>query len=235
MAGLESVAMGRVSLWKVKMSLIYPDYLILMLLLYSRAFPPRLIGEDDEQGQEPIAPVLIPGLDSFNHSRRSKVTWTWHRHPTEHITLTLHQSLEAGKQVFNSYGPKSNEELIASYGFVNEEMDDDTVTLKLGGVHQSGAAQQHYWRYNEKCPPLLLEEVQAALCQTSQGETDVEMSELELEGEAMDMIAGLLEAKIAAFEATQRQVDEALTEGISKRSSVRHCIVIYRKSESEKG
>jgi hypothetical protein len=160
------------------------------------------------------------------------VTWTWHEQPTEHITLTLHQSLRRGKQVFNSYGPKSNEELIASYGFVNEDMDDDTVTLKLGGLKQGGKAQQHHWRYNEKCPPLLLDEVRVALHQSSQSGQDEAFSELEQEGEAMDMIAALLEAKITAFEASQKQIDETLIGDILIRSSVRHCITVYRQSKS---
>lgn len=205
----------------------------ILLIPLSRAFPPRLLGEEGEG----IAPVLIPGLDSFNHSREAKVTWTWDNDPIEHITLTLHQPTYNGKQVFNSYGPKSNEELIASYGFVNEGMDDDVVTLKLGGQRSSTTIQQHQqqqhqWRYRDPCPPLLLAEVKAAL---RQGQDDVQApagDEIMQEGEALDTIASLLEAKIAAFDAAQRHVDQALKEGISTRDAVRRCITIYRRSES---
>ena len=40
--------------------------------------------------------------------------------------------MRAGKEAFNNYGPKSNEELLLSYGFVLDSNPDDTVILKLG-------------------------------------------------------------------------------------------------------
>jgi hypothetical protein len=220
--------MGRDCIWQVGSVTSFAMCSASYYSALSRAFPPRLLGEVGEG----IAPVLIPGLDSFNHSREAKVTWTWNKEPTEHITLTLHQPLYNAKQVFNSYGPKSNEELIASYGFVNEGMDDDVVTLKLGGQNQTKTQQQHHWRYQGQCPPLLLEEVKAALRQGQDDEQSLVSDELIQEGEALDTVAGLLEAKIVAFEAAQRRVDEDLKEGTSIRDAVRHCITVYRRSES---
>lgn len=163
------------------------------------------------------------------------MTWTYQTEPSEHITLTIHQAVQKDEQVFNSYGPKSNEDLLAAYGFVNEGMEDDAVTLKLGGKADKGEAQQHYWRYDEPCPPALLQEIYVALqAGNGQGAVD-EMSEedrLMQEGEAMDTVVGLLEQKIAAFEASQQTVEETLLQnGAAIRREVRNSIVVYRKSE----
>jgi hypothetical protein len=38
----------------------------------------------------------------------------------------------AGSQLYNNYGPKSNEELLLGYGFAIEDNPDDVVALKLG-------------------------------------------------------------------------------------------------------
>ena len=42
------------------------------------------------------------------------------------------QATSAGSQVFNNYGPKSNEEFLLGYGFVIDPNPDDTVILRLG-------------------------------------------------------------------------------------------------------
>jgi hypothetical protein len=163
------------------------------------------------------------------------VTWTWHPLPREEVTLTLHQSLNKGEQVFNSYGPKSNEDLLASYGFVNDGMEDDTVTLKLGGSLKDGQSQQHYWRLNESCPPALLQEVRSILGQgDSQEVGDASSTELLEEGEAMDTIVDLLEQKLAVFDATQKENDsvDKTNSAAGIRDSVRHDVDVYRQSES---
>lgn len=165
------------------------------------------------------------------------MTWTWHTSPTEHITLTLHQALSKYDQVFNSYGPKSNEDLLASYGFVNEGMEDDTVTLKLGGTSLHGQVpKQHYWKYGQGCPSGLLEEVMAALRhsrdaqQTEEKESSDMAEQLMEEGEAMDTIVQLLEHKIHSFESAQKDID-ANVDSSSVRNSVRDNVNIYRHGE----
>ena len=176
------------------------------------------------------APILIPGLDSFNHSRQAKVTWTWHAFPREDITLTLHQRTSKGEQVFNSYGPKSNEDLLASYAFVNEGMEDDAVTLKLGG--SGGSGQQHYWRLDEPCPEALLQEVRSALKKGAEQESQSNSEEnLMEEGEAIDVIIDMLEQKSAAFHFTQQLVDEARQQEETIRESVLRNVVVYRQSK----
>ena len=58
---------------------------------------------DDPEGK---APVLIPGLDLLNHDPCSKVAWMWDIHS---YILKTDERLEGGAEVFNNYGPKSNE------------------------------------------------------------------------------------------------------------------------------
>ncbi|UZJ54971.1 hypothetical protein CBS101457_004291 [Exobasidium rhododendri] len=201
----------------------------------SRAFPPRLLGEDNAANARIVAPILIPGLDAFNHSRQAKVTWTFNALPQQHITLTLHRSVCKGDQVFNSYGPKSNEDLLASYGFVNEGLEDDTITLKLGGTEHGQTHQQHYWRYEEPCPPALLEEVRSILLLAPDANSRVvetRVDRLEQEGEALCVIVDLLEQKCAAFKAAQVEIETASRTGETEafRESVRRNVNVYRNS-----
>lgn len=45
---------------------------------------------------------------------------------------TFHDSI--GQQAFNTYGPKSNEELLLGYGFTTKDNPADSITLKLGSL-----------------------------------------------------------------------------------------------------
>jgi hypothetical protein len=66
--------------------------------------------------------------------------------------------------VFNNYGPKSNEELLLSYGFVIENNPDDTVILRLAGQAGAGttpepathAGGRYVLRRNGEIPQELL-------------------------------------------------------------------------------
>lgn len=199
--------------------------------LLSRAFPIKVIGETN--ADEVSAPILVPGLDFFNHSRDAKVTWTWVSKPGEsQVTLTLHNRCKKDEQVFNSYGPKSNEELLASYGFVNDGMEDDAVTLKLGGYVNGVPPQQHYWRYNEPCPPDLLEEVKEVLRDGEEWEEGGDPTE-HLMGEQVrvDVVIDMLKAKIEAFDTVSNQVDITLKSDPLIRPSVAYMINVYRKGE----
>lgn len=122
----------------------------------SRAFPPKMLGDDDFSG-----PVLLPGVDAFNHARGVPVAWVYPCAPTsdpakaaisvattQHgdklftVSLTMHYKVEQGNQAFNNYGAKSNEEFLAGYGFVLDPGLDDTLALVLGGASQSQQSQE---------------------------------------------------------------------------------------------
>ena len=65
----------------------------------------RNIERDDSV--EPGSPVLIPGLDILNHRPFEKVTWQW---GSVNSRLVNNEAVPSGFQIFNNYGPKSNEE-----------------------------------------------------------------------------------------------------------------------------
>ncbi|KAG0027934.1 hypothetical protein BGZ82_008703 [Podila clonocystis] len=87
----------------------------------SRAYPAHLFGECRE-GEV----VLIPLADMLNHQSRHKISWL----KTPQGLQMSGSAVKKGEQVFNNYGPKSNEELLVGYGFCIEDNADDMVTLK---------------------------------------------------------------------------------------------------------
>lgn len=73
-------------------------------------------------------PVLFPGLDIGNHSNEAKIEYIFDpgRFNIKTNTATL-----AGEEVFNNYGPKSNDELLLGYGFCIPRNPYNTVSLML--------------------------------------------------------------------------------------------------------
>ncbi|KAG0321301.1 hypothetical protein BGZ99_003980 [Dissophora globulifera] len=93
-------------------------------VLSSRAFPAHLFGGGIE-GEI----VLIPlggKLDTLNHKSRQKATWI----KTPQGLEMSGGAISKGDQIFNNYGPKSNEELLVGYGFCIEDNLDDLVVIK---------------------------------------------------------------------------------------------------------
>ncbi|GJJ70071.1 hypothetical protein EMPS_02420 [Entomortierella parvispora] len=90
-------------------------------VISSRTFPAHLFG-DDVEGEL----VLIPLGDTLNHKSRHKVTWIKTPQGLEMSSAAVGK----GEQMYNNYGPKSNEELLVGYGFCTVDNEDDTVTLK---------------------------------------------------------------------------------------------------------
>ncbi|KAJ1648736.1 hypothetical protein LPJ64_000055 [Coemansia asiatica] len=78
----------------------------------SRAFSKELVRGYDEQTAS--SEVLLPLLDMMNHQPRRRVTWAALDSGIEFVTGTV---IKAGEQIFNNYGPKSNEELMMGFGF----------------------------------------------------------------------------------------------------------------------
>ncbi|CAO1628651.1 unnamed protein product [Sympodiomycopsis kandeliae] len=119
----------------------------------SRAFPPKMLtANPNHKGCS--TPVLLPGVDAFNHSRGMPVSWLYPsdsdtKSDTDVVQLVMHYPLNKGAQAFNNYGPKSNEEFLAGYGFVTDEYLDDTLTLALGG----GPSQSNQGQVSSSIPP----------------------------------------------------------------------------------
>jgi len=71
---------------------------------------------------------LWPGIDMLNHRRGQKITWKVENGMVHFIT---DEDLEAGKECFNNYGPKGNEEFLMGYGFCIENNPDDYCRVKV--------------------------------------------------------------------------------------------------------
>ncbi|KAG0277478.1 hypothetical protein BGZ95_005876 [Linnemannia exigua] len=106
---------------KVEDGYTWERFLWAKTVISSRTFPASLFG-NETQGEI----VLIPLADSLNHKSRHKITWI---KTAEGLQMTS-AAIKKGDQVFNNYGPKSNEELLTGYGFCIENNADDLVTLK---------------------------------------------------------------------------------------------------------
>ncbi|KAK9245880.1 hypothetical protein V1506DRAFT_536908 [Lipomyces tetrasporus] len=100
-------------------------YLWACTVLSSRSFPSSIVfgtSKDDSY------PVLVPLVDSLNHKPQVPVYWSA---TADSFTISSGNSIAAGDEVFNNYGPKGNEELLMGYGFCLEDNAFDVVTLKL--------------------------------------------------------------------------------------------------------
>ncbi|KAK5723589.1 hypothetical protein LTR15_005288 [Elasticomyces elasticus] len=72
--------------------------------------------------------VLFPVQDAGNHSNNAHVDWAY---DPGRFSVSLTDSVEAGAEVFNNYGPKGNDELLMGYGFCIPDNPYDTVMLTL--------------------------------------------------------------------------------------------------------
>jgi hypothetical protein len=85
-------------------------------------------------------PILLPGIDLFNHKQGTPVTWTSHSpsssSPLERsgnaVGFGVRSTISKGQQIFNNYGPKGNEELCLGYGFMESGNVYTNVAIKLG-------------------------------------------------------------------------------------------------------
>ncbi|KAI9638021.1 uncharacterized protein MKK02DRAFT_36002 [Dioszegia hungarica] len=141
-----------------KDGLTWDRYLLTATYLSSRAFPSKLLRLPDTgssttsaiqtSDEEDSHPVLLPGVDLFNHARGQPIVWLSSETPstshgsTKTISLVTPAAHSKGAQLFNNYGPKPNEELLLGYGFVIDDNPDDVVALKLGSQKASGTVTE---------------------------------------------------------------------------------------------
>ncbi|GCF01348.1 hypothetical protein ZYGM_000758 [Zygosaccharomyces mellis] len=116
---LKPASRGQFSSWSS-----FSAFLWSHLILLSRAFPEYIIDPHCHEGSV----ILLPLLDLLNHSAHSKVQWY-----SEEGAFCLEQNdgITKGQELFNNYGAKGNEELLAGYGFVQEDNEFDYVALKI--------------------------------------------------------------------------------------------------------
>lgn len=75
--------------------------------------------------------VLAPGLDLLNHKcDASEVSYEYFK---DAFALCVEDKIDKGREVFASYGKKTNAELLLNYGFVEENNVHDTYIFPDGG------------------------------------------------------------------------------------------------------
>jgi hypothetical protein len=72
--------------------------------------------------------VLLPLLDILNHKPLAKVEW---QPRTGFVGLQVLEDYGPGEEVFNNYGPRDNESLLLSYGFIIPGNPFDHVLLAI--------------------------------------------------------------------------------------------------------
>lgn len=72
--------------------------------------------------------VLLPLLDILNHRPAALVEW---QAEINHVGLQIEQGYSSGEEVCNNYGPRDNEGLLMSYGFVLEDNPFEHVLISI--------------------------------------------------------------------------------------------------------
>ncbi|KAL1932934.1 hypothetical protein VTP01DRAFT_8612 [Rhizomucor pusillus] len=109
--------------------LTWDEFLWAYSVLSSRSFPYSLLDPSFTENDD--FEVLFPLLDALNHRPNTKITWERRGDPINGtLAFITGQEYKAGEQLYNNYGPKSNEELLLGYGFCFEYNEFDYVALK---------------------------------------------------------------------------------------------------------
>ncbi|CAO0790009.1 unnamed protein product [Mucor circinelloides] len=110
-----------------KDDITWEDFLWGYSVFTSRAFPYTLIDPTSKDQSE----VLFPLVDALNHKPNTKITWSRNGDPeTGSLSFVAGQAYNMGEEIFNNYGPKSNEELLLGYGFCFEYNEFDHIAIK---------------------------------------------------------------------------------------------------------
>lgn len=71
---------------------------------------------------------LLPALDMFNHHHEASMLW----HNTgQRLIFSNVYALQCGQEIFNNYGYKGNEELLAGYGFALQHNPYNTFAVRV--------------------------------------------------------------------------------------------------------
>ncbi|GAA5935662.1 SET domain-containing protein [Sporobolomyces koalae] len=251
-----------IPLQEVRDLLTWQDWLWACTIISSRAFPSHLL-DGDKSGS---TPVLFPGIDMLNHKPTAKLTWSSDVHVTTSATnkqgkdgkgmlsIVVDEPVPVDTQVFNTYGAKSNEELLLGYGFVLSDPNPaDCVALKLSLPPNCSLelfdlihllkleGMRHFVGRNGRLPdelqaqmrlllspPELIQDLLEAV-KTAEGAHWTEFVEFlgwETELDMLDTLEGMLESKLAALKGIDaaQPLDGA-------REDVRQMIEVYRQGQ----
>jgi hypothetical protein len=205
-------------------------YLTAASHISSRAFPstilsatPTLVASDDTE------PVLLPGVDAFNHARAQPVSWFVKttakdkglRHAT--ISLVLHAPTPAQGEIFNNYGPKPNSEFILGYGFSIPRNPDDTIILKIGGG--IGIRLPQSWQIGRKGRGLenLWSELLSIVSSGEQTTVEHRLDAADMLGEMTHTLIEKLPKHSHPQEGVREDVYKMWNDYIEGKSNVLHC------------
>ncbi|RMD42125.1 hypothetical protein DV735_g3008, partial [Chaetothyriales sp. CBS 134920] len=110
---------------------------------------PRLPEEIEDLFIERFS-VLLPLLDILNHWPATRVEW---QSRSSFVGMQVLDGYEAGQELYNNYGPKDNEGLLLSYGFVIPSNPFDHVVIALKVPEGSPLAVTRTWPKHERSHP----------------------------------------------------------------------------------
>ncbi|KAJ3179732.1 hypothetical protein HDU85_004731 [Gaertneriomyces sp. JEL0708] len=129
-------------------SLTWENFLWAYSAISSRAFPrsrpaPSASVSKDSAADDTTSAAselcLYPILDMLNHRRAERIEW---RLTDENVTFVALDGFAGGEEVFNNYGAKGNENLLANYGFVLENNQEDYVKIALNVSDEDPLAER---------------------------------------------------------------------------------------------
>ncbi|EUC67063.1 SET domain protein [Rhizoctonia solani AG-3 Rhs1AP] len=206
-------------------ALTWEYYLEAATHLSSRAFPSTILSKTPSNTASNLShAVLLPGIDSLNHKRATPVSWVANvSEPLGSSTLDLliHETVPAGAECFNNYGPKPNSELILGYGFALPSNPDDTILLSLATSNAARGSMVEIGR-DAKNAERLWELVVAKISELG---SDEPISVWEIELEAAETIISLTEQRLA------RLPDVSQADGANARKIVLEMIGYYLEGQ----
>lgn len=126
-----------------------PLYLWSYAMFTSRSFRPSLVIPEADSMKLPCAiddfSVLLPLYDLGNHSPFARSGWNAD-HESQQVSLECGETYQAGQQIFNNYGMKTNAELLLGYGFLLPETDyfhNDYIHVKTKATSDDDFAGTH--------------------------------------------------------------------------------------------
>ena len=176
--------------------------------------------------------------------------------PEPSVSFVTEQDIQESSESYNNYGPKSNEELILSYGFVLDPNPDDTLTLKLGSnstlaaeLKEAGLDMEERFvlRKDGIVPQNLLKVMRAMIgghlsadthkhdgsCDHDESDEEdehlaheKEMEELQLELDVLGTLGGMLQDKLD-------KIEVSLEVGPRVRREVKRMIEVYKQGQVE--
>lgn len=86
--------------------------------------------------------ALIPGLDMLNHSALAETDFVYDPSSDSYV-ISTGTSFASGEEVFVSYGPKTNEDLLFHYGFIEGASPGDAISIQSSNIQRLVASSPH--------------------------------------------------------------------------------------------